>query len=358
MACDGCGDARARRRQHRIDARDRLVRAASRDHREARAQVDVRVRGQREPGRDARRDDRIHSRQIRGYALAAEPGDELGRQERAERGVEIGERRQRYRHDARAAPQRACAGRARSPARHRSRDRRRNARPARRERACRIGARAGAAASPDSICQTSARSAARCANQPGLSNVGDSGKTPSIGKRPAVALKPATPQSAAGWRTEPPVSVPKATPQSPPATATADPDDEPPGIRCVGAIAGVARRRMRRVVRAERELGRARLAEDDGARALQRPNESTFAGRAVGDVDARSCRQRQAGRRVQVLERDRHAHQRAEIDVRARDAGPPHARRERAVRIDVREGVERAFRRRSRSRHASTAPPR
>src|SRR5690606_16635222 len=40
---------------------------------------------------------------------------------------------------------------------------------------------------------------------------------------------PLTPQSAAGWRTDPPVSVPVAPMTKPAATAAADPPDEPPG---------------------------------------------------------------------------------------------------------------------------------
>ena len=42
---------------------------------------------------------------------------------------------------------------------------------------------------------------------------------------------PTTPVSAAGWRIEPPVSVPSAKSASPAATATALPPDEPPGTR-------------------------------------------------------------------------------------------------------------------------------
>ena len=40
---------------------------------------------------------------------------------------------------------------------------------------------------------------------------------------------PTTPQNAAGWRIEPPVSVPTAPPQSLAATAAAEPPEEPPG---------------------------------------------------------------------------------------------------------------------------------
>ena len=42
---------------------------------------------------------------------------------------------------------------------------------------------------------------------------------------------PTTPHRAAGWRTDPPVSVPKAQTASPAATAAAEPDDDPPGTR-------------------------------------------------------------------------------------------------------------------------------
>src|ERR671926_1743712 len=48
---------------------------------------------------------------------------------------------------------------------------------------------------------------------------------------PYVGLRPTMPQSAAGWRTEPPVSVPSAQTTSPAATAAALPPLEPPGTR-------------------------------------------------------------------------------------------------------------------------------
>src|SRR2546422_6689036 len=50
--------------------------------------------------------------------------------------------------------------------------------------------------------------------------------------RPAVTFRPTTPHHAAGRRTEPPVSVPMATGAMPEATATPEPLDEPPGVRC------------------------------------------------------------------------------------------------------------------------------
>ncbi len=44
-------------------------------------------------------------------------------------------------------------------------------------------------------------------------------------------MSPTIPQSAAGWRIEPPVSVPIAHGTRPAATAAAEPPDEPPGTR-------------------------------------------------------------------------------------------------------------------------------
>src|ERR1044071_1809669 len=48
-------------------------------------------------------------------------------------------------------------------------------------------------------------------------------------QRPYVGLSPTMPANAAGWRIDPPVSVPVAPRQSPAATAAAEPPDEPPG---------------------------------------------------------------------------------------------------------------------------------
>src|SRR5437763_13598867 len=51
--------------------------------------------------------------------------------------------------------------------------------------------------------------------------------------RPYVGLTPTTPQSAAGWRTLPPVSEPSAAGTMRAATAAADPPLDPPGTRLV-----------------------------------------------------------------------------------------------------------------------------
>src|SRR5438067_7463753 len=51
--------------------------------------------------------------------------------------------------------------------------------------------------------------------------------------RPYVGLRPTTPQSAAGWRTLPPVSEPRPAGTMRAATAAADPPLDPPGTRVV-----------------------------------------------------------------------------------------------------------------------------
>ena len=76
---------------------------------------------------------------------------------------------------------------------------------------------------------------------------------------------PTIPQSAAGWRIEPPVSVPSAHGASPAATAAADPPEEPPGH--ARAIPGVAHRTKSAVLGggAHRELVLVGLCEQGRA---------------------------------------------------------------------------------------------
>ena len=89
------------------------------------------------------------------------------------------------------------------------------------------------------------------------------------------------PHSAAGWRIEPPVSVPIAHGASPAATAAALPPDEPPGTRVrshglsTGPKAGVL------VRGAHRELVLVGLAEQRRAGVLQasRPTVAVYGGR-------------------------------------------------------------------------------
>src|SRR6185436_11272910 len=68
---------------------------------------------------------------------------------------------------------------------------------------------------------------------------GSIGNTPSMGTKPCVVFNPTTPHQAAGTRTEPAVSVPKATSAIPLATATADPQLEPPGSKLCELLSGL-----------------------------------------------------------------------------------------------------------------------
>src|SRR3954468_7473592 len=54
---------------------------------------------------------------------------------------------------------------------------------------------------------------------------------PNREQRPYVGLRPTRPVTAAGWRIEPPVSVPVAARQRSAATAADEPPDDPPGTR-------------------------------------------------------------------------------------------------------------------------------
>ena len=76
---------------------------------------------------------------------------------------------------------------------------------------------------------TRAASATVRVRGPTVSSDGARGNTPVRGMRPWVTLRPTRPQRAAGTRTEPPVSVPIPTAARPPATAAAEPPEDPPG---------------------------------------------------------------------------------------------------------------------------------
>src|SRR5262249_41234167 len=77
----------------------------------------------------------------------------------------------------------------------------------------------------------SRRSLALRARSPMVSSVGASGIAPRVDTRPCDGFQAVTPQACAGIRSEPPVSDPSAATTAPPATAAADPDDEPPDMK-------------------------------------------------------------------------------------------------------------------------------
>ncbi|MNL25506.1 hypothetical protein D3C87_1469910 [compost metagenome] len=98
----------------------------------------------------------------------------------------------------------------------------------------RTGSASGAGPpSPDRMASSSAQQRTLAAMGPMESRLADSGSTPAMDTRQALGLKPVRPHSAAGMRTEPPVSDPIPATAMPSATDTAAPEDEPPGMRPV-----------------------------------------------------------------------------------------------------------------------------
>ena len=78
-----------------------------------------------------------------------------------------------------------------------------------------------------------AQSSALLAMGPAWSRLEANATMPKREHKPYVGLMPVMPQKLAGWRIEPPVSVPVAPATSPAATAAAEPPLDPPGTRLV-----------------------------------------------------------------------------------------------------------------------------
>ena len=131
------------------------------------------------------------------------------------------------------------------------------------------------------------------------------------------------PESAAGWRIEPPVSVPIPNGAWYAATAAAEPPLLPPGHRV--EVPRVADRPERGplVRRAHRELVHVRLAEDHGAGVAQALGDVGVVRRDVALEDPRARGALAAGDGDEVLQRDGQAQQRVQ---RARRAAWPSAR--------------------------------
>src|SRR2546428_4378595 len=83
---------------------------------------------------------------------------------------------------------------------------------------------------PDSTSTAPAAVVTSGASDPTVSSERASGMTPRALTVPYVGLKPTTPQSEAGTRIDPAVSVPIAQSHSPAATAAADPPEDPPAL--------------------------------------------------------------------------------------------------------------------------------
>src|SRR4051794_10183059 len=91
------------------------------------------------------------------------------------------------------------------------------------------GRRVVTSVAPTMAAATRAASATVRANTDGQSRLRTAGTTPTLLIRPTVGFNPTTPFSAAGTRPEPAVSVPRANGTRPRATATAEPELDPPG---------------------------------------------------------------------------------------------------------------------------------
>src|ERR1035438_2973734 len=83
---------------------------------------------------------------------------------------------------------------------------------------------------PRAAANTVAASALLCAKIETQSSVRQAGTIPEVLSAPRVAFHPAISLNAAGTRPEPAVSVPRENEANPRATATADPELEPPEI--------------------------------------------------------------------------------------------------------------------------------
>ena len=151
------------------------------------------------------------------------------------------------------------------------------------------------------------------------------------------------PQQAAGRRMEPPPSVPSASGPWPVATAAAAPPDEPPAVR--DEIPRVPRDAEQRAVGQGlvAELRRRRLADEDGAGLAQPADGHRVLGRHLVGEDQRAHRRPDALGEQQILDRERHAVERAEQVPPAITAAS--ARRAAVARLVRGHGDERVHRR-------------
>ena len=142
---------------------------------------------------------------------------------------------------------------------------------------------------------------------------------------------PTEPVTAAGWRIEPPVSEPSASGASNAATAAAEPPPEPPGMRV--EVPRVVRRAVRGVLgrRAHRELVHVGLAERHQAGRAHPGDDRRVVRRDPALEDLRPGGRRHAEGAEHVLDRDRHAGERAELARRPRAARRSRRRSSRAA---------------------------
>src|SRR5690348_1704879 len=124
-----------------------------------------------------------------------------------------------------ASPRKSSAGPAGRPKRKRG-----GRAPAANEKRSASGRENGSASSkPRATSATRPASSTVSAKIDTQSSDGQAGTTPVVLSRPRLGFRPTRLLKAAGTRPEPAVSVPSATSTSPAATATADPELDPPG---------------------------------------------------------------------------------------------------------------------------------
>ena len=185
---------------------------------------------------------------------------------------------------------------------------------------------------PATACNRTAASRASRANGPIWSSELANATMPYRLTRPYVGLMPTIPVRAAGWRIEPPVSVPMLNGTWNAATAAAEPPLLPPGTR--SRVPWVGGRTVGRVLGrgAHRELVHVRLAEDDRARLAQPLGDVGVVRGPVALEDARPRGALPTLDRYEVLERDGHAEQRMGRVERG-PAGGPRRRQPRIGRV-------------------------
>ena len=153
--------------------------------------------------------------------------------------------------------------------------------------------------------------------------------TPSRGTRALVGLKPARPVSAAGMRTEPPVSVPSAPTAMPSVTETAAPDEEPPGKRRVARYRG--RQAFRRRDSAEPRESKCRhigTADNDCAGRLQARDDGRICLSRLRIFEKLRTAARWFAREVDIVfDRDRQSGQRRDDVILWRENRPESALR-------------------------------
>src|SRR5215468_8932332 len=97
----------------------------------------------------------------------------------------------------------------------------------------RCGREYGSAASGPAMAASAANASSTVsASTETQSRVRQAGTTPAVETRPRLGFKPTMLLNPAGTRPDPAVSVPSASGTRPAATATAEPELEPPGLSC------------------------------------------------------------------------------------------------------------------------------